>query len=271
MKPHRHVEVKSYLIPYQDLPRPVFWFNDELPAGTWSGIHRHSDWGELAYMKRGHMVMCVEDGSFLVPPNLAVWVPKGLEHEWYLPQDSVDCGLYIVPGSLPDLPRFNRVHAMEMSPLARELIHSLAGEGHEYADGPISRKVAVLLDEISQLPVVDAALAMPQDHRLVELCTMLLNEPDHSGTICEWCQQIGMSERTLARLFQKQTGESFGSWRRKLRLHHAMERLNAGESVTSVTMACGYHSVSSFIAVFKKVFGTTPGSFLREGEKEVHQ
>lgn len=77
---------------------------------------------------------------------------------------------------------------------------------------------------------------MPRDRRLVALCTALLNEPDSPETIREWCTRLGMSERTLARLFQRQTGESFGRWRQRIRLHHARAQLEAGESVTAVAL-----------------------------------
>ncbi len=265
---YRTNEVKSYLIPFQELPRPVFWFNDELLAGTWSGVHTHEKWGELAFMKSGYMVICTDCGNYLVPPRRAVWIPPGQAHEWYLPQPSVDCALFIMPGMLPDDKRFGHVHAMEVTSLVRELIHALAIQHHEYVDGPVSRMVQVLLDQIPLLPVVDFPSVMPQDHRLVELSTQLINEPDSQTTIREWCAQLGMSERTLARQFQRQTGESVGRWRQQIRMHHALERLEAGDNVTAVALNCGYQSISSFIAVFKKVFGQTPGQLLSPRRKE---
>lgn len=265
---YRTNEVKSYLIPFNDLPRPVFWFNDELLAGTWSGIHVHEKWGELAFMRSGYMVICTEFSNYLVPPQRAVWIPPGHAHEWYTPRPSVDCGLYIMPGMLPDDERFGRVHAMEVTFLVRELIHALSTQRHEYVKGPVSRMVHVLLDQIALLPVVDFPSVMPQDHRLVELSTQLIDEPDSQTTIREWCTRLGMSERTLARQFQRQTGESVGRWRQQVRMRHALECLEAGENVTAVALNCGYQSVSSFIAVFKKVFGQTPGQLLQAQRKE---
>ncbi len=259
----KKVEVKSYLLPFTELPRPVFWFHDKFEAGTWSGLHSHDNWGELAFMKAGHMVVCTERGNFLVPPQRAVWLPAGTVHEWYLPQPAVDCGLFIKPEVFRDAPRFSRLHAMEISPLVRELILALGRHPHEYAEGPISRMVDVLLDQLPLQPEAARPMVMPRDHRLVELAGRLINEPDSPETISEWCRRLGLSERTLTRLFQSQTGESFGGWRRQIRLHHARARLEAGESVTSVALGCGYHSVSSFIALFKRAFGQTPGQFLK--------
>lgn len=247
MKSYRLTEVKSYNVPFVRLPRPVFWFNDPFEAGTWSDLHRHEHWGELAFMRSGYMVICTELGNYAAPPQRAVWIPPGLTHEWYIPEPSVDNALYIMPHVLPPGPRFQRYHAMEVSPLVRELIHALAPQSCDYEEpGPVARMVSVLLDQLPLLPEVGFPLPMPRDRRLVALCTALLNEPDSPETIREWCTRLGMSERTLARLFQRQTGESFGRWRQRIRLHHARAQLEAGESVTAVALNCGYASVSAF-------------------------
>lgn len=264
MKPYRITEVKSYDVPFTRLPHPVFWFNDAFEAGTWSDRHRHPYWGELAFMRSGHMVVCTELGNYLAPPERAVWIPPGMTHEWYTPEPSVDNGLYIMPDALPKDPRFLRYHAIEVSPLVREIILALAVLPHDYDEsGPVGRLVTVLLDQIPLLPEVGLPLTMPRDRRLVAMCTALLNEPDSPETISEWCSRLGMSERTLARTFQGQTGEPFGRWRQRIRLHHARNQLESGGSVTAVSIDCGYASVSAFIAAFKKLFGCTPGQIAR--------
>ncbi|MHA7684447.1 helix-turn-helix domain-containing protein [Cupriavidus sp. PET2-C1] len=46
----------------------------------------------------------------------------------------------------------------------------------------------------------------------------------------------------------------------------AMERLVAGESVTTVAFGLGYASVSSFIALFRRYTGATPRACLARGK-----
>jgi AraC-like DNA-binding protein len=65
----------------------------------------------------------------------------------------------------------------------------------------------------------------------------------------------------LERIFRAETGVGFAEWRRQCRLHHALKRLGAGESVSTVSAEVGYQNVSSFIAVFKEAFGETPGRY----------
>ena len=52
-----------------------------------------------------------------------------------------------------------------------------------------------------------------------------------------------------------------GEWRRRMRLLHAVRLLAEGQSVTTVALEAGYSSVSAFVAVFMKTFGTTPGRY----------
>ena len=76
-------------------------------------------------------------------------------------------------------------------------------------------------------------------------------------------KKCGLTERTAARLFLRETRLTFGEWRRQLRLLAALERLGAGESVSNVALDVGYEDVSSFIAVFKAALGTTPARYFR--------
>ncbi|MNP73513.1 Helix-turn-helix domain protein [compost metagenome] len=48
-----------------------------------------------------------------------------------------------------------------------------------------------------------------------------------------------------------------------MRLLSALPALERGERVTDVALACGYESLSAFIAAFGKQFGLPPGEFFR--------
>ncbi len=79
-----------------------------------------------------------------------------------------------------------------------------------------------------------------------------------------------MSERSLIRKFNAETGMTFRQWRRQARLLEALERLAAGDSVTAVAFAVGYDSISAFIVAFREVFGETPKRYInsRDGSKD---
>lgn len=206
------------------------------------------------------MVICAELSNYVAPPQRAAWIPPGLTREWYIPEPPMGNVLYIMPYVLPPGPRFQRYRAMEVSPLVCEPIHTLASQPCDYEGlGPVARVVSVLLDQLPLLPEVGSPLPMLRDRRLIVLCIALLNEPDSPETARKWCTRLGMSECILARLFQHQTGESFGRWRQRIHLYHTRAQLEAGESVTAVVLNCGCASVSVFIIAFKRLFGRTPG------------
>jgi AraC-like DNA-binding protein len=64
-------------------------------------------------------------------------------------------------------------------------------------------------------------------------------------------------------VFQNETGMSFGAWRQQLRLLRALERIAAGDAVTTVALELGYESPSAFIAMFRKALGVSPGRYFR--------
>ncbi len=90
----------------------------------------------------------------------------------------------------------------------------------------------------------------------------LQRQPDDRRTLAEWARAAGASERTLARLFSRETGLSFRHWRQRLRLLMALTALEDGSSVTAVALESGYDSPSAFIAAFKRLFGKTPSKLL---------
>ena len=146
----------------------------------------------------------------------------------------------------------------------RELIlRAMSINGGSAPTAREERLFAVLLDEIETLSVAPLALPWPRDPRLVRLTEALQIDPGKSATLAEWGKEVGASSRTLARLFVRDTGMSFRRWREQLRLVSAIERLAAGEQVTTVAMELGYDSVSAFINMFRKNLGATPSRYFK--------
>jgi AraC-like DNA-binding protein/quercetin dioxygenase-like cupin family protein len=127
----------------------------------------------------------------------------------------------------------------------------------------VSREIAPHLPTHTCMIAV-SPLFLPEasDIRLQRICRELRANPADNRTLAEWAEVAGGSTRTLERLFQKETGLTFAQWRRQLRLHSALVRLNRGESVTSVALDAGYQNTSAFIEMFRRLVGCTPGRYL---------
>ena len=74
----------------------------------------------------------------------------------------------------------------------------------------------------------------------------------------------GVGKRTLQRLFSEYVGVSPKWVINRYRLHEALERVAAGESVdwTSLAQDLGYFDQAHFIRDFKKLVGKTPTEYV---------
>jgi len=245
------------------LPRPVFVRSETLPAGSRTRVHSHP-WGQFTYASRGILEVGTATGSHVAPPDRAVWIPPDTGHSVANSSEAEMRSLY-VEASAVHRPLRRETRVLEVTPLVRELLHAVSRLAPEYAaDGPEARLVAVLLDQMELLPEVDFSLPFPKDPRLRHVCQLLKDHPDDRRTRPELASEAGISDKTLIRLFRRETGLSFRDWRQRLRLLLSLSALEGGESVTAVALDAGYESTSAFIAAFRKRFGKTPGEFFRQ-------
>ncbi len=244
------------------LPRPVMGRVESLPADSWTARHRHP-WGQLSYAIHGILQVHTDTGSFIAPPERAVWVPAGIAHEVTTSGSAEMRSLYVDASVAQGLPAACRV--LGITRLARELILAVCALPELYDQaGADARLVAVLLDQLARLPTVALDLPLPTDARLLRLCTALQADPANQRTWAEWGREMGLSERSLMRLFGAQTGLTPGAWRRRLRLLLALGPLGAGAKVSGVAADSGYASVSAFIAAFSTEFGVTPAQMFAD-------
>jgi AraC-like DNA-binding protein len=57
---------------------------------------------------------------------------------------------------------------------------------------------------------------------------------------------------------------TFGTWRTQVRLLASLPLLAAGMPVATVARRVGYATPSAFVAAFRRVTGTTPGTYFTE-------
>jgi len=253
-------------IPAMDaLPRPLFARSESLAERTTTPRHSHP-WAQLSYAISGVLRVHTERGRFLAPPQRAILIPPGLLHEVISSPHTEMRSLYIDQRAVAWAPEHCQVLAV--SPLLRELIRAFGALPAEYDEqGAEGRLAAVLLDQLRAAPAIGYSLPWPGDARLRQLCEALYEQPDLSLSLKQWSERLQVSEKTLTRQFQHDTGLSFRAWRQRLRLLSALPLLEQGQPVTDVALACGYESTSAFIAAFGQQFGTTPGALARTPDR----
>ena len=202
--------------------------------------------------------------AWIVPPNRALWVPAGVQHEiraigavrMRTLYSSARLGALLPPGDACAL--------VTVAPLLQALIADLIDVQTEGRRRTRERHiVALILDEVRALSTMPLCLPWPGASRLRPVCEALGAEPGSDLTSAEWAARFGFSSRTLERDFLRSFGMTFGRWRQQLRLLSALERLSLGEPVTRVALDLGYASPSAFSAMFRRALGTTPSAYFR--------
>lgn len=219
-------------------------------------IHRK---GQMVLAHRGAVTCVAANGLWVVPPQCAVWIPGGVEHSNRATPNAQLSYLFVEPGIVP-LPGY--CCTLAISPVVKELVHRLAEETDDYAPGSHAEKLAfVLLTELTFMPQQQLNLPISNHPKIRKLTESLTQRPDDRSTLNEWATRLAVSERSLSRLVETETGLTFGRWRQQLQLIIALRELASGTTVQRVSEHLGYESVDAFIKMFKKAVGTSPGKY----------
>jgi AraC-like DNA-binding protein len=218
------------------------------------------DWGVLTWASRGVITVTVDSAVWAVPPQQALWLPPNLAHSVRMAGRGTLRQVFIAAAICKRLPNAPRV--MQVSPLLRELLRRVC------ALGTLDRRIAeqrrlfdVLLDELVEMKLHPIELPMPRDPRARSAAELVRRSPAESHDAEQLARHANASVRTLERLFRAETGVSFGAWRQRARLLHAMTLLADGRSVTQVGVDVGYAGTSAFVSAFRRLVGVTPGRY----------
>jgi transcriptional regulator GlxA family with amidase domain len=124
------------------------------------------------------------------------------------------------------------------------------------------RLMQVVADEMGVLERQPRSLKMPSDKRLARLCQLMIEHLSDSASIAELGERVGLSERSVIRLFPEETGLSLHRWREQARLMRAFVLTEQGMIVTQVAFELGYSSSSAFSKTLRKQFGGAPRQVL---------
>ncbi len=223
---------------------------------------------ELVWVRGGTMTVQLQGLVLTVPQGHGIWLPAGLEHAGRMTANTQLCDALFDPNRSRLRPEFGTSTpvAVEMSPVLESLLTYL--EGTDLTEQARLNAEAVVFDALAPA-ARQLALQVPSVGRLDPVVQSLLEDPTDARGLGDWSRELGLSERTMTRLFRSETGLSFQQWRQVLRVHHAVELLAEGLEVQEVAALLGYAQPSTFIASFKRVMGVTPGAFEARGRNAV--
>ncbi|MEW1997518.1 helix-turn-helix transcriptional regulator [Streptomyces coelicoflavus] len=227
-----------------------------LASGGEIDAHRHDD-HQIAYASKGTIAVTTDAGSWVAPATRAIWIPAGTVHQ-HQAHGELDLHLVGLPATENPL-GLGEPAVLAVSPLLRELIVAYTRDPEDDS-APHLRLRAVMLDQLRISPEQPLHLPAPTDLLLRALHDILRADPADNRSLDDLGRQIGASARTLSRRLRDDLCLTYPQWRTQIRLHHALILLADDTPVTAVAHRCGWSSASTFIDVFRRTFGHTPGA-----------
>lgn len=225
-----------------------------------SGMHRHQK-GQLLYAPLGCMNITLDNTQCILPPTKAAWIPAGVQHCVQMRNVVAYRSVYFDIRSFSALPQ--EVKIISVNALLQALIERMAL--WEW-DKPIKEQTAVtalFIEELDSAPEESLLLPLPTDPRLKQWISALRAGDELPLALKVMARNIGASEKTISRIFSRQTGMPYQAWRQQWRLHAAIETLALGGSVSEVAFSLGFSSDSAFISFFKQHLGNTPSQYMK--------
>ncbi len=255
-KPHIHPPLTL-----EKLPEPIFYFLRSMPEDTIYPPQTHP-WGEFVFSFSGVLELQAEGQEFRVPPNFGIWHPAGAEHQGGNRNASEHCSIYIDDELATKRGMPQTTCALLVSPMLREMLIHLRSN---FPQPPYSeeeqRLLNVILDQLVITPIAGSFLPDSKDPLMTQVLAYMKDNPGSNDSVKAIANHFGMSERTLARKSLQELQMPLSEWRQRLKVVRAIPLLQQGASVESVALDMGYSTASAFIAMFKRLLGTTPDEY----------
>ena len=244
---------------HEDVPRPVVGIGNDFPASFELAEHHHRR-GQFLYAASGVIAVGTPGGTWVAPPERAVWIPAGTPHSVRMVGAVQTRSVLIEPAACTAFPAACRI--VGVSALLRQLLVAAAEIPTEYEeDGRDGLVMQLLVAEIGAAPMIPLAVPFPHDPALAALCHAYLERPRATAGIDQWASTLTMNRRTFTRLFRRETGMSFAEWRQQACIAVALPRLAAGEPITTIALDLGYDGPASFSTMFKRTLGAPPSRY----------
>jgi AraC-like DNA-binding protein/quercetin dioxygenase-like cupin family protein len=234
----------------------------EYQAGTEVPQHAHGS-DQLIYAVSGVMEVASGESLWVIPPEFGLWLPARTPHRIRMPAAVSMRTLYFRPSLAMREKRVCEV--LHITPLLRELLLEVVGLGRLRTRNEYERAVReVLRAKIRSASPMPTFVRMPQEERALRVARGAMEDAGRARPLAVLAKEAGASVRTIERIFRRETGMDFDSWRRQLRLTKAVELLAAGRPVKEVAFSVGYGQPSAFVEMFRRTFGSTPKAWARE-------
>lgn len=177
-----------------------------LPPGARIERHRHPS-HQIVYPSAGAVSVTTHAGTWITPVNRAIWIPAGCWHQHKFHGHTQFHGVALDPQRYRGGPATPTVLAV--NPLMRELIIACSQADRTDTDEH-HRMLAVLQDQLPTTSIREPLwVPSPTDRRLRHACALIADNLTQPLTLQQIGGRIGVSQRTLSRLFSDELGMTF--------------------------------------------------------------
>ncbi|WP_343657628.1 helix-turn-helix transcriptional regulator [Chryseobacterium sp.] len=230
-----------------------------------SGFHLHTTKAQLLYAPSGCMTVTTSDRQLILPPFRMLWIPANELHRVNFRNivayrsiyfDDSYSGKYMKSG----------LKVLHVNPLLKEIIERICFWEWSDLGQDQTNLLKVFWDELSKAPEEKLELKMPGNRRFMKISEEWTLRKSIPPMLKDLAERTGAVEKTISRIFKKETGLSYQEWRQQWRLQRSIELLVEGNSIGEVSHILDFSSDSAFIEFFKKYTGSTPLQYLMRHE-----
>lgn len=226
--------------------------------------HSHEE-AQLTFAATGMVQVHTEAGRWLVPPQLAVWIPAGVPHRVEVLTDAelwmVDWAPSVAKAWAPPTP-LDRPFTLRVTPLMQSLLD--AAFSANIGPGKAELVARLMLHELTETAHAPTFLPLPVSPIGRRVADLAFEDRQNRQSIYDLATRAATSVRTVSRLFPAETGLTLKAWRQRARIVQAMDGLARGNAIARVAVEFGFSSTASFSCAFRQITAMTPTMFLAE-------
>ena len=265
MKENEAIE-KYYLTEVDKTDNSIYCHHD-LMGEIFIEMHAHKK-GQFIYTEGGIVYIKTGNKTHFLPARHYMWIPSDVEHAIYPSTPEVIMRNLYFPTEKTDAPFYQQVGIYPVNELLWQLLcYTRKWDGDiletDAKRFPVVAAFKVLLAQISTGPLM-LTLPRPKDPRLEKTLVYLKDNLDKNVSLAEIASHLGMSERSLHRLFKSDVKITFIHYYTLLRIFKALEYvLEKKHTIGEIALMVGYSSLPTFSNTFLKILGKRPSEYLQ--------
>jgi AraC-like DNA-binding protein len=215
--------------------------------------------GYFLYVRHGGVWITAGRRAYCVTQGNGIWLPQSVTHSVFSVYDADVRALRVDTDVSTDF--IPAVRALRCSDV---LVAIFSATQRSISERSYAVVVALLSDELRAAHEVGGTFAVRTPlpgSRIAALCELLLKHPTKDVALRDVASRVGVSCRTLSRIFIKELGVSVGRWRREAQVGMAMCALVHGISAAETARVLGF-TLSAFSTFFKSRTGHSPRGWL---------